>query len=198
MSSVTYPAPEAGRARAEAPQAPMSSVPRPVIIVGVSGSPSSARALRWAATEAARVDGQLKIVLVWRAEPRAFYAPATSTEEYQRREQRAVMGLTAMVRAEIGPARLGDAVTEVVHGVPERELIERSGSADLLVLGSGSAAITGRSIGAVIRACLSNARCPVVIVGPQGPNSGGSRRIVDPRREPDTGQVRREFQQVGR
>ena len=52
---------------------PVSS---PTIVAGVSGSPASARALRWAADEAKRRHGRLKVVLACRIQQRAFYAPA--------------------------------------------------------------------------------------------------------------------------
>ncbi len=166
---------------------PGMNVPaRPMIVVGVSGSPASARALRWAASEAGRLDARLKIVLVWRIDPRAYYAPAIGPDEYDRRQERAVSGLAATVRAELGPHALEAAITQVVQGMPERALVEESTGADLLVLGSASTAVTvtGRSIGAVIRACLSHAHCPVVVVGPEGqntgPNSGQHRDSADP------------------
>jgi nucleotide-binding universal stress UspA family protein len=53
-------------------------------------------------------------------------------------------------------------------------LAQASARADLLVLGSGSQSpvahvdpqIVDRPTGPVIRACLSHARCPVLIIGP--------------------------------
>lgn len=162
----------------------MNARARRVIVVGVSGSLASARALRWAASEAARLDARLKIVLVWQIDRRAYYAPAISPDECDRRQERAVSGLAAMVRAELGPGALDTVTTQLVRGIPERTLVEESTGADLLVLGSASAAVTGRSIGAVIRACLSHAHCPVVVVGPEGqstrPNSGQHRGSADP------------------
>jgi len=53
--------------------------------------------------------------------------------------------------------------------VAERVLVDLSAGADLLVLGSASGLTDGRSIGPVIRGCLSRAHCPVVVVGPEGP-----------------------------
>jgi nucleotide-binding universal stress UspA family protein len=179
---------------------PGMNVPvRPMIVVGASGSPASARALRWAASEAARLDARLKIVLVWRVDPRAYYAPAIGPDEYDRRQERAISGLAATVRAELGPHALETAITQVVQGMPERALVEESTGADLLVLGSASTAVTGRSIGAVIRACLSHAHCPVVVVGPEGqntgPNSGQHRASADP--QTTDGAVERGLQLTG-
>jgi nucleotide-binding universal stress UspA family protein len=140
------------------------------IVVGVSGSPASALALRWAAAEADRLRGQLRVVLIWTIEPRAHYAPAISADDYNRRHARAVAGLAATVTAVAG-FMPPDAITmTVVQGMPERVLVEQSAGADLLVLGSGAGLVSGGSIGPVIRACLSHAHCPVVIVGPEGPS----------------------------
>ncbi len=150
---------------------------KPTIVVGVSGSPASARALRWAADEADRLQARLKIVLIWGIEPRAYYAPAISADDYDRRQERAVSGLAATVRAVLGP-QPSTAATEVVQGSPERVLAEQSAGADLLVLGSASGIVSGRSIGPVIRACLSRAHCPVVVVGPEG--TGHARHDDDP------------------
>ena len=152
-------------------QALMNAANRPTIVVGVNGSPASARALRWAADEAARLDAQLKIVLIWRIEPRAHYAPAVSPEDYDCRQEHAVSGLAATVRAVVRTTARDTLTTEVTQGVPERVLVDQSAGADLLVLGSASGLASGRAIGPVIRACLSHAHCPVVVVGPEGPNS---------------------------
>ena len=151
----------------------MNAPSKPTIVVGVSGSPASARALRWAADEAVRVGAQLKIVLIWSIDQRAFYAPAISPDDYDHRQERAVSGLAATVRAHLSPKARGNVRTEVAQGTPERALVEQSASADLLVLGSASGTVSGRSIGSVIRACLSHAHCPVVVVGPEGTRSEG-------------------------
>jgi nucleotide-binding universal stress UspA family protein len=173
----------------------MNAPARPVIVVGVSGSPASARALRWAASEAARLDAQLKIVLIWRVEQRAFYAPAISTDDYDRRQERAVSGVAATVRAELGPLAPDNVTTEIVHGLPERALVEQSAGAELLVLGTASGTLTGRSIGVVIRACLSHAHCPVVVVGPEGLHSGQNHSSADAQKV--SGAAERGLQRTG-
>jgi nucleotide-binding universal stress UspA family protein len=58
----------------------------------------------------------------------------------------------------------GEVATELTEGGAGRTLVDVSADADLLVLGSGSPA--AESVGPVIRACLSHAHCPVVIVRP--------------------------------
>jgi nucleotide-binding universal stress UspA family protein len=137
-----------------------------MIIVGVSGSPASAAALRWAEDEAQRRHGELKIVRTWQPELRAAYASPPMRPDGRAGQHRAREELTDTVRAVLGPRPGGDTTTVVVEGTAERELVAESASADLLVLGSGS----GISIGPVVRTCLSHAHCPVVVVSPQ---SGG-------------------------
>jgi nucleotide-binding universal stress UspA family protein len=140
---------------------------RPTIVVGASGSPASDRALRWAADEAARLGARLKVVLIWSIESRAYYAPAISPDDYDRRQERATSGLASRVRVVLGSTSADAVTTEVAQGIPERALVEQSAAADLLVLGSASGIVGGRSIGPVVRTCLSHARCPVVVVGPE-------------------------------
>ncbi|HTX85864.1 MAG TPA: universal stress protein [Streptosporangiaceae bacterium] len=148
----------------------------PVIVVGASGSPASAGALRWAADEAEREHGTLRVVRSWKSEPRAFYAhPASGPQDAARQHQLACDGLATMITTVLASEDLSDVTAEVVEGVAERVLVDLSAGADLLVLGSASGLTDGRSIGPVIRGCLSRAHCPVVVVGPEGP----------PSREPD-------------
>jgi nucleotide-binding universal stress UspA family protein len=144
----------------------------PVIVVGVSGSPASAAALRWAADEAAREHGILRAICSWHTEPRAFYAhPASGPQDAARQHQLARDRLIATIRTVLGTDAPGDVTAEVIEGMAERILVEESAGADLLVLGSASGLTAGRSIGSVIRGCLSRAHCPVVVVGPEGPPS---------------------------
>ncbi|MGO8960484.1 MAG: universal stress protein [Streptosporangiaceae bacterium] len=152
----------------------MSTTRQPAIVVGVSGSPASVTALRWAAAEAVRLRARLHAVLVWTVPPYAPYAPQPPVNEEERR-QRAHGDLAAAVRAVFGAVLPDYLVTEVVQGQPELALADRSAAADLLVLGSAwSHDAVARSLGPVLRTCLSRAHCPVVVVGPEGP-AGGTR-----------------------
>jgi nucleotide-binding universal stress UspA family protein len=146
----------------------ISEAARIRIAVGVSGSPASILALRWAAAQADRLHAALKVVRVLTVEPRAYYAPAINPGEFDRRHERAVADLAATVNAVAGYLP-SDAVTmTVVQGPPERALAEQSTGADLLVLGSAPGHSDDRPIGPVVRACLSHAQCPLVVVGPEG------------------------------
>ncbi len=141
----------------------MSAQRKPTIVVGVSGSPASEAALRWAATETERLHGTLRIILAWRQEQRAHYARPADLADGSSGSERARRKLAETVRAVLGPGPQHSAVSEVVEGSAERKLVAESAAADLLVLGSGP----GDCVGPVIRACLSQAQCPVVIVSPK-------------------------------
>jgi len=150
----------------------MKARKRPTILVGVSGSPASAAALRWADVEAQRRHSRLRIVLIWHPEQHAFYARPSTRNEPDGGHEQAERNLAAMLRAVLGPGPQSDATAEVVEGLPERELVAASAAADLLVLGSG----TGSSIGPVVRTCLTHAHCPVVVVTPESQGASQPRR----------------------
>ena len=148
---------------------------KPTIVVGVSGSPGSAAAVRWAADEADRRHGQVRVILIRSTEHRAFYAPPVDPQDWEVRQQHARDDLAATLRAALGPGPRDNLTTEIAEGMAERILIDRSARADLLVLGSAPEHPTGRVIGPVIRSCLTRARCPVVVVRPEGPSTGRPR-----------------------
>jgi nucleotide-binding universal stress UspA family protein len=139
------------------------------IVVGVSGSMASLGALRWAGQEASRLQGQLCVVRAWHPEQLAPYADPSDRLDAVRLRQDAERGLAAALQQAFGPDRPAGLVSEVAEGMAERILVDRSSRADLLVLGSTSVpAVIGRSIGPVIRSCLSRAYCPVVVIGAEG------------------------------
>jgi nucleotide-binding universal stress UspA family protein len=146
-----------------------------VIVVGVDGSAEAARALEYAAAEAARRGARLRVVTViplpeyWSV-PVGFIPPAVPAPSWdlqpaaQEQAQSAVDALSAarpdLVRQiEIEP--LG------VCGRPTDELVERSRGADLLVVGHrGRGAVASALLGSVGLGCVLRARCPVTIVRP--------------------------------
>ena len=147
---------------------------QPVILVGVGGSDASIAALSWAAGEARRRSARLRVIEAWQVYPaRALYAAGWSDRGRPSRDA-AADRLAARVLAVVGDTASVTVTTELVEGTAERVLAEASASADLLVLGSGSQSpvaqvdpqIVDRPTGPVIRACLSHARCPVLIIGP--------------------------------
>lgn len=133
------------------------------ILVGVSGSPASLAALRWAADEADRRDCRLRIVTIWQREQHASYAPLVDGDQRPDPLERAWLVLTGAARAVLGSGRWHNRTVEAVEAVEgriEHVLVSASKEADLLVLGSGPAAV----IGPVVRTCLTEAHCPVVVV----------------------------------
>jgi nucleotide-binding universal stress UspA family protein len=143
------------------------------ILVGISGSPGSVAALRWAVREAAQRGLRVEAVLAWRPAPAASYAVRASRPRPDEQQHTASHVLADVLMRACGHDVPADLRTEVIEGAPERVLIDRSLGADLLVLGAASAGwTTGRSIGPVIRSCLSHAHCPVVIVLPEGQARG--------------------------
>lgn len=158
----------------------MRAARRPTILVGVSGSPASVAALRWAEAEAQRRHGQLRIVLTWQPEHRAAYARMPTTAGNPAGPDRARRVLAGAMRAGLGPGPQPDTTAEVVEDSAERALIAGSADADLLVLGAGP----GVSIGPVVRTCLGQALCPVVVVGMKS-RPGGQRGPQPPQRDDD-------------
>jgi nucleotide-binding universal stress UspA family protein len=148
---------------------------QPVVLVGVGGSGAATSALIWAAGEARRRDARLTVIQAWQAGPRRALYAGTGGGRTGLTSGAAAQRLAADVRAALGDAGGIDLVTEVIEGAPERVLAVASAGADLLVLGTGRQSpvaqvdplIVDRPVGPVVRACLSHARCPVVIIGPE-------------------------------
>lgn len=140
---------------------------RPVV-VGVDGSPSALRGVRWAAEEAARRDTTLRLVHVCylapvrhpkQVTPPPFYREAVLTQgrhwlnEAARLARAAVPGVTL--------------TTDLREGVTAHALVGESESAQLVVLGSrGMGGFTGLLLGSVAVAVSAHAHCPVVVVRP--------------------------------
>jgi nucleotide-binding universal stress UspA family protein len=144
----------------------MRELGRPHVLVGVDESGAVLAALRWAAAEARLRGAVLHVVHAWDPIPyQACYAvlPERPTRDQER--LRAGAELAAVVRAAFGADLPAGLVTELVQGVPERVLLERSAGAELLVLGATIPEFhAGQPTGPVIRACIASARCPVVII----------------------------------
>jgi nucleotide-binding universal stress UspA family protein len=139
-----------------------------VVLVGVNGTRASSAALRWAVDEAQRRQARLRVLRSWDAgaglPPPALYAPAVGRFTPAQRRAVASDSLASQLRAAFGTALPCGVEAELAEGTAERVLVDRSAKADLLVLGSTSAPGPGGPIGPVIRACLSRANCPVVVV----------------------------------
>jgi nucleotide-binding universal stress UspA family protein len=149
----------------------MSGVTGPSIVVGISGSAGSAKTLRWAADEARLRHGHLRVVLAWEPAFLASYSPVSAHADHDQQERTAHQALAWALQAAFGSDPPPGLVTKVVEGVAERVLVAESDAADLLVLGATPApgrpgpAAGGTAVGRVVRGCLRQAHCPVMVIG---------------------------------
>lgn len=139
------------------------------IVVGVDGSPSSVRALNWAADEAALRGAGLLLVHAC-AGPAPYPVRSASGLELtmlvakQLREEgeQVLDAAVRVVRArssEVPVHRL------LLEGSAATALLERARRADLLVVGSrGRGGFAGLLLGSVSQQCIQHAACPVVVV----------------------------------
>lgn len=126
------------------------------VLVGVDCSPRSAAALRFAVHEAELRDTRL-VVLMSAAAPGRRAGQPLPTGAVESAEH-----LLSCYCREIGTASVD--VQPVVTTVPaERALVDRSGQADLLVLGTPRVGWSPPTVPAI---CLRRARCPVAVVHP--------------------------------
>jgi nucleotide-binding universal stress UspA family protein len=155
------------------------------IVVGVDGSGPSERAVAWALEEAQR-RGAATVVLVHTYRPPVVHERYGYTEVYlppevsktieeQQRTFREQVDEAARQEAEALVARVVEAAggapegatlkTVVLAGDPSKRLVEISGDADLLVVGSrGRGGFKGLLLGSVSQQCMHHARCPIAVV----------------------------------
>lgn len=133
------------------------------IVVGLDGSPTSIRALRWALGYAERTGAKIEAVYAWQA-PTSYGAPVALLpgEDVAATAEQA---LHESVDRELQ----GRADLEVEHiasqGYPPKVLLDHAKSADLLVVGSrGHGGFIGTLLGSVSLHCVTHATCPVVVV----------------------------------
>lgn len=159
-----------------------------MIVVGVDRSPQAAAALRWAVEEAAFRGTTVKAVFAWqrplpfgwRTIPPQLLASSALTTAAELILETAVDA--ALEGREAGVAR------EAIEGQTVETLVESSRDAELLVLGARRHhAPNGSTAGA----CMTHARCPVVVVHDEAPAQRGMTALLElllrhgaPRREP--------------
>lgn len=137
--------------------------PRPRVVVGVDGSPSSYAALRWAVRYAQLVDGVVEAVHAWDTPSDIGWAgPAIDPEfDLEQARENFAEELRA-VFADEHPAGLRE---HLVEGDPSEVLIRASQGAEVLVVGSrGRGGFTRAMLGSVSQRCAQHAACPVVVV----------------------------------
>ncbi|MFD8804682.1 universal stress protein [Streptomyces sp. NPDC059597] len=141
---------------------------KPRIVVGVDGSESSKRALRWALRQAETTGSTLEAVTAWEF-PQMYgslgWMPPTGGEaDFER-----VAGeiVAEAVEEVAGPEPEVEIVAKVAYGTPAGVLLEAADGAALLVVGNrGHGGFAGALLGSVGQHCTQHATCPVVIVRP--------------------------------
>jgi nucleotide-binding universal stress UspA family protein len=141
------------------------------IVVAVDGSEHAARAVEWAARESDLAKRRLVILSVAEQRPMwtasalgAGAVPPGAHDESERHARSAVEQAAAQAR---GIAPEVDVATTVVLGEPRQVLVEVSGDAHMIVMGSrGRGPLRTMLLGSVTSAVVKQARCPVVVCRP--------------------------------
>lgn len=133
------------------------------VIVGVDESEGAARALRWAADEAARRGWTLSAVLAWGYLDQHWADGAPPHFEASYGEADARQALDQIVRGVLGDT--SGVELRTVCDLPARALVEAASGGDLLVLGArGLGGFRGLLLGSVSQAVLHHATVPVAVV----------------------------------
>jgi len=138
------------------------------VVVGVDGSEDSRRALQWASEEASEHGAQLVAVSSW-TQPLLLPTPQQSGVPLETDPTRLAENTKAMLEETLSEV-LGDSPSvsvksSVVEGSPAKVLIDLSGSAELLVVGSrGVGGFTGLLLGSVSQHVAAHAQCTVTVV----------------------------------
>ena len=136
------------------------------IVVGVDGSPSSRKALAWAAAEAADHDAELHVLNVWE---HTLLPPAGSvsvSEHYVPDPSQATNeDLVRVIKEELGENPPVVVQPRVKQGRAAKVLIDESADADLLVVGKrGHGGFAGLVLGSVSQHVAAYAKCPVAVI----------------------------------
>ena len=141
------------------------------IVVGVDGSPASAKALAWAARYAENVGHHLKIVTSWDAEYvalalAAFGGDAPNDDSIESRHTLAESLQAKSIKDVFGDNGLPAGVTmELIEGKAQDALIKESQGAELLVVGTrGHGHLADIVLGSVSSYCVLHAHCPVTVI----------------------------------
>ena len=134
------------------------------VVVGIDGSPAADVAIRWASAEAASLRTRLRLI--------SAVPPGGSASEAGDVVYKAV----ALAR-DLAPGV--DLDPRIEHGPPSTILVQASGDADLVVIGSrGLSLMVGALVGSTGLDLAANARCPVVVVRPDLGSEAGSRVVI--------------------
>jgi nucleotide-binding universal stress UspA family protein len=137
-----------------------TEIARPLIVVGVDGSPQSQKAVAWAAEHAKTTGGTLELLIAW-ARPVSYGLPLVVAGLDPEAQAREIAEKTA---ADID-LPVDRVLITALHGAAPSILVERSSQADLLVVGSrGHGGFAELLLGSVSAQVVHHAACPVVVV----------------------------------
>jgi nucleotide-binding universal stress UspA family protein len=140
----------------------------PGIVVGVDGSASSLEALDWAVKHAALEHAALTVIAVHEVAASAWTGNPIVYPEDKPGEQQAQQAAQEAVNKAIsdnGGAAPDSVTVRGVSGTAAQLLIEASGSADLVVVGSrGAGGFASLLTGSTSSKVVNHAACPVVVV----------------------------------
>lgn len=143
---------------------------KPRVLVGVDASPGSVEALRRAVDEARWRDATLEVVYAFAPPERSAAFPAMpaddSEAELERAQQRAAEWLDQWLESlEIDFAGVELDKRVVANRKSATAIIDRSGDADLIVVGSrGRGGFAGLRLGSTSEQVTRHAQCPVLVV----------------------------------
>jgi nucleotide-binding universal stress UspA family protein len=155
-------------------------IPPHAVVVGVDGSPSAATALTWAAREAERRRAPLHLICSREAYIGVMHQldGAVTWPLLEDDDSQEILADAGDLARQVAP---GVSVTSAApYGRPAHHLVEASGEAALLVLGSrGRGRLTSTVLGTTSLQTAIHARCPVVVVRrPDQEHPGSGLRVV--------------------
>jgi nucleotide-binding universal stress UspA family protein len=130
------------------------------IVVGVDGSPASIRALKWALDQAVLNGAAVEVINAWQYPQVPGGLASAMGVDFSATAEQILQNAVESVGAPT------DSVTmRTVLGHPVQVLVDASGDADLLVVGSrGHGGFAGMLLGSVSGQVSTYAQCPTVIV----------------------------------
>lgn len=130
--------------------------------VGLTAEPGSEQVLEAGFVQASRLGGRLEVVHIIQP-PVGIFAKKLSPNQLDEQVRFAKGGIEALARslAEKHPGVEYEVV--VTAGTPINELVSRSSTYDVLVLGVGDSHIPGFSLGGLLRGLMAHAECPLLI-----------------------------------
>ncbi len=133
------------------------------IVVGYDGSPSSKKALEWAAGQAEVTGAELRVIIAWMW-PSSFGVPIALPDYFDpTAAAQAVLDAAAEDLKEKHPGVA--ASLDNFEGSAAPLLVEVSKGAALLVVGCrGHGEFVGMLIGSVSEHCVAHAQCPVLVL----------------------------------